>query len=117
MALCALQRNVRSGQRKSSGGMVKGGAVPRSCVVALLAILRDTRLHVVRSRRVLEILQVATDARSVRGGQVEVPIHVTLSALQRGMRPGQWEARAAVIESGIVPGSCVVALLARGRET
>jgi len=108
---------VRAGQRESGGGVIESRIVPGRRAVALLARLREIRAHVIRRSRSLEILQVATDASGVRARQVEVPIHVTLSALQRGMRANQREARGAVIERRIIPGSGAVALLARGRET
>ena len=46
--------------------MIKGRVRPRGGGVALRAILRESRLHVIGIRGALEILQVAADARSVR---------------------------------------------------
>ena len=66
--------------------------------MALLAGLRESRLHVIRIGRALEILQVATDAGRIRAGQVVVVVDVALRALHGGVRPGQREARRRVIE-------------------
>ena len=54
--------------------------------VALLAGLREVRLHVVRIRRALEILQVAAHAGRIRAGQVVVVIHVALRRTARAVR-------------------------------
>ena len=81
MALRTLQRRVCAGQRESRVVMVKRCLRPRSRVMALLASLRESRTHVIRIRRALEIFQVAIDAVRVRASQVVIVVDVTLCAL------------------------------------
>src|SRR6516164_8778085 len=85
VALRALQGRVEAGQRKAGGGVVEAGAGPRGRVVALLASLRETRLHVIRSSGSLEIFQVAADAGGIRASQIVIPVYVALGALHRRM--------------------------------
>ena len=80
--------------------------------MALLASLREIRLHVIGIRRALEILQVATHASRVRAGQVVIVVHVALHALHAGMEAGQRESSGRVIESRAGPVGGAVALLA-----
>ena len=61
--------------------------------MTLLTGRREVRLHVVRIRRGVEIVQVAADAGRVGSGQVVVVIDVALRALQCRVRPGEREAR------------------------
>ena len=114
MALGALQTGVRASQRESRRRVIEARIPPVSCVVALLASLRDVRGNVIRTRRALEILQVAVDAGCA--GQVVIVIDVALGALHCGMRPGQRESRVVVIERCLSPRRGVVALLAGLRE-
>ena len=97
--------------------MIECGACPGRCAVALLTSLRESRTDMVGIRRALEIFQVAADASRVRAGQVVIPVHVALRALQRGMRAGQREAGSRVIESRAHPRGRAVALLAGLRES
>lgn len=88
MALLALQRSVRTGERKARGGVVKRRIGPRGGVVALLAGRREVGLHVVRIRRPLEFLHVAGGAstRRPREDPIQVALaarHVDMSARQR----------------------------------
>ena len=64
----------------------------------------------------LEIRQMAAYASGIGGGQIVVSLDVALLALKWDMRAGQGETCRRVIERRIGPGSCVVALLAGGRE-
>ena len=82
MALRALQGCMCPGQRKSCRGVIETGAGPRGRVVALLASLREPRLHVIRGGGALEILQVATHASCISASQAEVVVGVALTALQ-----------------------------------
>ena len=116
VTLGALQRGVRAGQRESRGRVIERRVAPRRGVVALLAGLRDVRGNVIRSRRALEICEVAADASGVRRGQVVIAIHMALGALQCGVRAGERESRGRVIESRIAPRRGVVALLASLRD-
>ena len=117
MALRALQRSVRSRQRESCRRVIKRCASPGRCAVALLAGLREARLHVIWSGCLLEIRQMAADASRVRVRQVVIVVRMALTALQAGMRAGQREARRGVIEGGVIPGRRVMALLASRWET
>jgi len=117
MALRALHRRVRPGQREAGRRVIESRACPRGCVVALRTGLWECGLHVVRIRGSLEIFQVAADARGICGGQGVVAIHVALRALHGRVRPGQREARGRVIKRRAVPRCCVVALLTGLRES
>ena len=112
MALRTLQRGVRTRQGKPGGRVVKGGGRPGSCGVALRASLREARRRVRRIVGRIEVVLVTTDARGVGGGQVVVPVHVALHALQARMSAGQREAGGRVIEARITPRRRRVALLA-----
>ena len=103
VALCALHRRVRPGQRESRCRVIEGGAGPRSGVVALLASLREAGTHVVRIRRALEVFQVAADAGRVCAGQVVVAIHVALRALHGGVRARQRKSGGRMVESRAHP--------------
>ena len=116
VALGALHRRVRAGQRESRGRVIERGVIPRGRVVALGAILRESRVHVVGIGRALEIFQVATDAGCIRVGQVVIAVHVALRALHGGVRSGQRESRGGVIKSRVVPVGRVMALLTGLRE-
>ena len=110
MALRAEHRGMRPGEGKTRGGVVKRRIGPRGCGVALQAGGGKARLHVVGTRRLLEIRQVATDTRGVGAGQIVVAVHVAQRALHRGVRASKRKPRVVVIECGICPGSGVVAL-------
>ena len=113
VALRALHRGVRSRQREPGGGMIEGRARPGRGVVALGARLREARLHVVRLRGALKVLQVSAHAGLIRAGLVVVAIHVTLRALHRGVRPRQREAGRRVVKLRARPGRGVMALRTR----
>ena len=117
VTLCALHRGMRSGQRETSGRVVKIRTHPRRCVMALRTRLREPGLHMVRLRCALEIFQVATDASRICAGQVVVAIHVTLCALDRGMGSGEREACRRVVESCVIPTRRVVTLRTGLRES
>ena len=117
MALGASHRRVDSRQRESSGRVIEGRVCPRRGVVALLTSLREAGLHVVRIRRSLEVLEVATDARCVRRRQVVVVVDMALRALHGRVRTAQGKSSGRVIERRIIPRRRRMALLARLRET
>ena len=71
----------------------------------------------IRIRRSLEVLEVATDARRVRRRQVVVPVHVALAALDCGVCAGKRESRGRVIERRTGPVRRRVTLLASRGET
>jgi hypothetical protein len=85
--------------------------------MALRAVLRESRTHVIGIRGALEVFQMAAHASRVGAGQVVVAVHVALRALHGRVRSRQRKARGRVIESRTVPRSRGVALLASGRET
>lgn len=96
--------------------MIKGRAVPGSCIVALLASLREAGLHMVRIGRSVKVLDVARGA--IGSGPDELAIDVAQSASYRDMRAGERKLRECiVIESRRIPGAGVVASLARRRES
>ena len=68
--------------------MIEGRIAPRRGGMALLAGLREVRLHVTRIRGAVEIRQVAANARRVRAGQVVVVVHVALHALDASVCAG-----------------------------
>jgi len=72
---------------------------------------------VIRIRRSLEILQVATDARCVLRRQVVVVVDMALRALHGRVRTAQGKSSGRVIERRIIPRRRRMALLARLRET
>ena len=91
VALYALQRGMRAGQGEAGGGMIKRRITPRGRGVALLAGLREIRLHVVRIGGALEVLQMAAHTSRVGAGQVVIVVDVALHALHGRVRAGQWE--------------------------
>ena len=116
VTLRALHGGVEPSQRKASAGVIKGGSSPGCGGVALLAGLREVGLHVAGVVGALEVRHVAGHASGIGAGERVVAVHVTLRALQVGMRPGQGEAGGGVIEACSSPGGCVVALLASLRK-
>ena len=119
MALGALQGCVRAGQREAGGRVVKASACPTRGGVALRAVLRKARLHVIRIAGAIEIRLVARDAGctgqaiSTRWAERAV---VALIALQRYVPTRQREARRGMVKTGAVPGGGAVALLASRRK-
>jgi hypothetical protein len=84
VALRALQGNVCPGQGEARGGVIESCSSPGGCVVALLASLREIRLHVAGVIRVLEIGEMAAYAGRI--SDVVVIVDVTLRALHAGVR-------------------------------
>ena len=105
---------MRASQGESRLGVIELCRLPRARVMAALASLRESLLHVVRIRRALEILQVAGDARGCR--QIVISINVALAARHRSVCAGQREARRRVVKARSRPGRRVVALLTSLRE-
>lgn len=96
--------------------MIKSCRLPRGCVVAGLAGLREAARHMVRIRGVLEIVQVTGYASRAR--QVVIVIDVAIAALARrnGMRSSEGESRGAVVEGRIGPRAGAMALRTGLRE-
>lgn len=115
VALRAWQRSMRSSQCEAGTGVIKGRAAPRHGAVALLAGLRERRLHMIGIGRALVILQVTGNAGGI--GQLVVSVDMTLRALQRGVPAGQRESGAGVIKGRSAPGSRGMTGFAGGWET
>ena len=104
VALRALYRGVRSGQRKTRRRVIKGRVVPVSRGMALLARRGEAGLHVIRIGRAIEILHVARPA--IRRRAHKLPVDVALRAGHIHVAPGQREFRESiVIERGHIPGA------------
>ena len=115
VALRALQRRVRTGQRESRRGVVEGRSSPCRSRVALLAGRREARLDVVRIGGAIEVLHMARGAIGRRSD--ELPIDMALRTRHAHVRAGQREFReSVVIESRRIPRAGVMARLASGRE-
>jgi len=117
VALRALHGGMGASQRESSRGVIKRSLRPRSGVVALLTSLRESRGHVVRVRRGLEIFQMAADTSRVRIRQVVVVVDVALRARHGRVSAGQRESCRGMVKRSLCPRSRVVALLTSCRET
>ena len=110
VALGTRHRGVRAGQWESRRRVIETRRLPRRGVMATLAGLRESLLHVVRVRRTLEILQVASYAG--RAGQIVIVVNVALGTRHSRMRAGQRKSRGGVIKGCSRPGNRVVTLLA-----
>ena len=96
--------------------MIKGRVIPGRRVMALLASRRETRLHVIRAGRTLEILYVAR--RAVGRRSHKLAVRVALGASHVGVRTGQRELRKGiVVECCRIPGTRAVTSLASRRES
>ena len=80
MATGTCNRCVGAGQRETGVVVIEARRAPGCGAVAHIALLRETRGHMVRVVRALEVIQVAPDAGCVR--KVVVPVRVALAALQ-----------------------------------
>lgn len=81
VATLARRHSVQAGQREVGHVVVERRVRPRNCAVALGASLREVCCRMVRIRRSLVVLQVATHAR--RACQVEIVVDVAIAALPR----------------------------------
>ena len=119
MAIRTLSRRhrVRPCQHKIDHRVVKRRRSPRNSRMALRAVRRKIRRHVIRIRSPLEIFQVAADTGGA--GQVEVVIDVTIDTLPRRDRVavGQRKSYRRVIKLHVKPAVRVVADVARRRES
>src|SRR5262245_9301274 len=113
VALHALRCCMSARQGETCGRVVERRSLPRGCSMTLLASLRESRLYVIGIGGALEVLQMARHASRVGAGQVVVVVHVTLRALRRCMSARQGETGGRVVEARSIPGSRIVALLAR----
>jgi len=116
VALGALQVRMTSGQRKAHGIVIEARRLPRGCVVAELAGLRDVRRHVIGIGRLLIIRKMASAAGCRRALKV-VP-GVAGIAGQRSVHAGQREAGILqVIEVNAEPVVESMTLLAGGGKS
>lgn len=83
MTIGALPRRhgVQAGEREIDQRVIEGGRSPGNGGMALRAVRREVRLHVVRIRRALKIFQVARNAS--RTGQVVIVAGVAIDTLSR----------------------------------
>jgi len=86
MALRALHTAVCTCQGEPRGRVIEGGGRPGSRRVALLAGLRESRLHMVRIGGAVEILYVAGCA--IRGRPHELAVDMTLRARHANVGAG-----------------------------
>ncbi len=111
------RHGMRSRQHEAGAVVVEGRVEPRSCVVALVASLREIRGHVVRIRRALEILQVAGNAGRTVQRVVVVDVAVRASPRRNRMHAGQSESGRGVIKLPVSPLHGVMALLTGCRKS
>ena len=107
------RHRMRARQLKTSGGVVKGRIGPEHGVVAGFARGREARSNVIHRRS--RVVVIGLMARHARGaGQVVVVVDVAIRTLPRrgGVRPGQREPRAVVVERRVQPGRGAVAGIA-----
>ena len=115
MAARTYDFDVRPGQRKTRVVMVERCRLPRRRAVANVALLRESARHVIRIRRALVVLHVATNAGCV--GQTVVAIDVAIAALHFQVKSRQGKATLGMIERRGLPGQRTVAHGAVRRET
>ena len=92
---------MSSRERKHSLRVIKCGVAPCSCVVTLLARLREARSDMVWVRGLLEVWQMARYA--LLGSAGKLSAHVALCTLHRFVRAGEWESGVGVVEGGVEP--------------
>ena len=108
----ARRHGVAAGERELGFVVIELGRLPGAGRVACFTSLWEAALHMVRIVGVLEILQMARDARSL--SQVVVIVDVAIGALARGnaVAAGERESGLGVIEVRRRPGRRGVARLA-----
>ena len=97
--------------------MIERAIRPFDGVMALLAIRREMRAHVVHRRfGLVVIILMATDARGIGDGVVVVDVAVRTGSRRNRMRSSQGEAGLGVIKAGRRPSAGGMAHLASLRE-
>ena len=100
----AGRRGMRARQRECRVVVVEGGVGPHGRVVAQIALLRESRGHVVRIRRAVVIGQVAGHARrAVQGIRAGTFMTIGASPRRDSMRTRQRESRAGVVKGSVCP--------------
>ena len=113
----ARRNRVQSSQREAGAGVIECCVHPVCGVVALVAGLREVRRDVIRVRRALEVLQVATDASCRIQSVIIVDVAISAGAWRHRVQASQGEPRGGVVEFPIGPLRRIVTLLASGRES
>jgi len=101
--------------RNREPAVIESRACPCGCRMACLTRSRESGCDVIRIG-CAGVVGFVTRVAIRRNGCVVAP-NVATRARDGGVRTGQWERGFAVIESGRLPGCCVVADLARCRES
>ncbi len=115
VALRALHGGVRSRQGEAGAVVIEGRIIPRSRGVALLAVCRESGLHVVRIGCAVEVLHMARTA--IRGRAHELVVDMALRAGDVEVSARQRELRKhVVIERRRIPAARIVASLTGRRE-
>ena len=96
--------------------MIERRVHPVRGVVALVTSLREIRSNVIRVGRSLVVLQMARDAGRAVQSVIVVNVAIGASPRRNGMKSGQRETGAVMIERRIRPVNGAVALLAGLRE-
>ncbi len=104
--------SVRVRQREAKGAVVKRRRLPSAGAVALLTSLCEAPNNMVWVLRTLVIRQMAAHAGCRSEVVIIVDVAVQADARRIGVRIGQREAGAGVVEFGVQPGVRAVALLA-----
>ena len=113
----ARRHRVQASERESGIVVVECGAHPAAGVVTGFASLRESAGNVVGIRGSLEILEVASHARSAVQGVVAVDVAIGALSRRICVQAGQREASGGVIKLAIGPLHDVMALLTGCRET
>ena len=115
VALRALHGGVRSRQGEACAVVIEGRIIPRSRGMTLLAVCRESRLHVVRIGCAVEVLHMARAA--IRGRAHELVVDMALCAGDVDVSARQRELRKhVVIERRRIPAARIVASLTGRRE-
>jgi len=101
MALTALHARMGSGQGPAGRGVIERSGSPVTGAMAHFALLRQSGRNVIRVRRTLVILHVATHAGG--GSQVVIAVGMALRTLHADMRASERESRLRVIEGRRLP--------------
>ena len=107
---------MQAGERESGAAVVKGRVHPVGGVVAGVASLREVCRDVVRIRRALIVLQVASHAGRTVQVVVVVDVAIRTGARRHGVHAGQRESRGGVVKGRIHPVGGVMALIASLRK-
>ena len=88
VAICAGHRGMCARERESRVVVIERGRTPRCRGVAQVALLRESRGHVVRVGRSLEVLQMARNAGCAREVIVVAGVAIGAQPRRNRMHPG-----------------------------